>query len=60
MDLELSRETALITSDEEEIVRHFSRYIAFGTGGSRGRMGAGTALINTELGSGLEISYFKT
>lgn len=46
MDVELSRELDLITSDEEEIARRFSRDIAFGTGGIRGRMGAGTALIN--------------
>ncbi len=46
MDLELSRELVLITPDEEEIARRFTRDIAFGTGGIRGRMGAGTALIN--------------
>ena len=46
MDLELSRELVLITSDEEEIARRFSGGIAFGTGGIRGRMGAGTALLN--------------
>jgi phosphoglucomutase len=46
MDVELGRELALITSDEEEIDRRFSQDITFGTGGIRGRMGAGTALIN--------------
>lgn len=46
MDVELTRELSLIVSDEEEIARRFSGNIAFGTGGIRGPMGAGTALIN--------------
>lgn len=46
MDEELSRELTKISLDENEIANRFSREIAFGTGGIRGRMGAGTALIN--------------
>lgn len=46
MDAELGGELALIARDEVEIARRFSRDIAFGTGGIRGRMGAGTSLIN--------------
>jgi len=46
MDVELSRELALIATDDAEISRRFSRDISFGTGGIRGRMGAGTSLIN--------------
>ena len=46
MDVDLGRELVLITPDEEEIARRFSEDITFGTGGIRGRMGVGTALIN--------------
>lgn len=46
MDEELGRELDLITLDEEEIARRFSKDITFGTGGIRGPMGVGTALIN--------------
>ena len=46
MDEELGRELDIITLDEEEIARRFSTDITFGTGGIRGRMGVGTALIN--------------
>lgn len=55
MDLELSREMALITSDEEEIARRFSRDIVFGAGGIRGRTFKQSP---AELESGLEISVF--
>jgi phosphoglucomutase len=46
MDLDLARELTLIAPDEEEISRRFTEDISFGTGGIRGPMGAGTALIN--------------
>ena len=46
MDVDLGRELALITTDNDEIARRFSQDITFGTGGIRGRMGAGTALFN--------------
>ncbi|MBS3948450.1 MAG: phospho-sugar mutase [Dethiobacter sp.] len=46
MDEELSQELTKISLDENEIANRFSKEIAFGTGGIRGRMGAGTALIN--------------
>ncbi len=51
MDLELSREMALITSDEEEIARRFYRDIAFGTGGIRGR--------NLRIGDGVVDNIFS-
>ena len=46
MDEELGRELTKISLDENEIANRFSKEIAFGTGGIRGRMGVGTALIN--------------
>ena|GEM_PF-4861017 len=42
----MSRELTKISLDENEIANRFSKEIAFGTGGIRWRMGAGTALIN--------------
>ena len=46
MDKELSLELSQIALNEDEIINRFSREMTFGTGGIRGRMGAGTALIN--------------
>lgn len=46
MDEELGQELTQIALNENEIINRFSREITFGTGGIRGRMGAGTALIN--------------
>ncbi len=49
MNTELSRELSEILQNEEEIASRFSRDMAFGTGGIRGRMGAGTARFNVYI-----------
>ncbi len=49
MNTELSRELSQILQNEEEIASRFSRDLAFGTGGIRGRMGAGTARFNVYI-----------
>ena len=46
MDEELSQELNQISCSEEAIANHFAGELAFGTGGIRGKMGAGTLRMN--------------
>lgn len=45
-DEEFKRELESIKSDENEIMDRFFKYLEFGTGGMRGKIGAGTNRIN--------------
>ncbi|MGI5823858.1 MAG: phospho-sugar mutase [Dethiobacteria bacterium] len=46
LDGELKEELQSIAADEQEIASRFDRELKFGTGGIRGRMGAGPSRIN--------------
>lgn len=46
MDEELKKELLMIKGDEKEIAARFFGELKFGTGGIRGKMGAGTSRIN--------------
>lgn len=46
INADLYQELSQIHQNEEEIANRFSRDLTFGTGGIRGRMGAGTARFN--------------
>ena len=46
MDEELKKELLMIKGDEKEIAARFSGELKFGTGGIRGKMGAGTSRFN--------------
>jgi phosphoglucomutase len=46
MEAELKEELEKIAADEAELQSRFSRELTFGTGGIRGRMGAGIARLN--------------
>ncbi len=46
LDRELKEELEQIAADEKEVYSRFFRELTFGTGGIRGRMGAGSARLN--------------
>ena len=64
LDKEIKEELLSISGNEQEIASRFDRELKFGTGGIRGRMGAGPSRINIymvrKISEGLALFIQKT